>query len=265
MLGSDFGEENSATQRKLVEHDTSEIRLLFALALGLPRSMKFPCVLALSLVLVGCRTAKHQSTWQPLFPLDGVPIGWVVRAWNDVSQPGPTNSVWKVQNGVLTSEGARGCWLMWEQVLGDFELEYEFRLGAQGNSGLALRAPMTGDPAFDGLELQMADYRYNTEAKDSELTGGIYRVVAPTKQVYRPEAWNRYQVSLIGSRLRVKLNGELIQDLDLSTQTKVVQRHDGRDVLPLKDRPKRGHIGFQELSRNGSHVEIKNARILIMN
>jgi hypothetical protein len=26
----------------------------------------------------------------------------------------------------------------------------------------------------------------------------------------------------------------------------------------LKDRPRRGHIGFQELSRGGAHVMIKN-------
>jgi hypothetical protein len=40
-----------------------------------------------------------------------------------------------VKDGVLTSEGARGCWLMSEKEYGDFELEYEFKLGPQGNSG----------------------------------------------------------------------------------------------------------------------------------
>ena len=46
---------------------------------------------------------------------------------------------------------------------------------------MALRAPLKGDPAFDGMELQVADFRYNTRAKDSELTGGIYRAIAPIK------------------------------------------------------------------------------------
>ncbi len=226
--------------------------------------MRILSFLFVGVLLAGCQSTKNKAHWEPLFSQDGLPSGWVVRAWDDVSQPGPTNSVWRVQNGVLTSEGARGCWLMWERELGDFELEFEFRLGERGNSGLALRAPLRGDPAFDGMELQMADYRYNPEAKDSELTGGLYRVLAPFRQVYRPQEWNRYQVSLIGSRLRVTLNGELIQDVDLATQTAVVQRHDGRDVLPLKDRPKRGHLGFQELSRDGSHVEIREARIRIL-
>ena len=48
------------------------------------------------------------------------------------------------------------------------------------------------------MEIQMADFRYNPEAKDSELTGGIYRAIAPTKQVYKPTEWNKYQITLKG-------------------------------------------------------------------
>ncbi|MGQ9592653.1 MAG: hypothetical protein ACUVYA_20445 [Planctomycetota bacterium] len=34
------------------------------------------------------------------------------------------------------------------------------------------RTSAAGDPAFEGMELQMADFRCNPSAKDSELTGG---------------------------------------------------------------------------------------------
>ncbi len=40
------------------------------------------------------------------------------------------------------------------------------------------------------------------------------------------------------------------------------QRHDGSLAPPLKDRPRRGHIGFQELSRGESQVQIRGARIM---
>jgi hypothetical protein len=60
---------------------------------------------------------------------------------------------------------------------------------------------MQGDTAFEAMELQMADLRYNTAAKDSELTGGIYRAIAPRKQVYKPTEWNKYQITLQGTRL----------------------------------------------------------------
>ena len=200
----------------------------------------------------------------PLFPKDGIPAGWVVRAWNDVSQPPATPTSWKVENGVLHGGEPRGTWLMSEKDYGDFILEFEFKLGPTGNSGLALRAPMKGDPAFDGLELQMADVRYNPQARDSELTGGLYRAVAPTKQVYEPTAWNRYQVTLQGARLKVVLNGETIQDLNLDEQAQEVKRHDGSPAPPIQNRPRKGHIGFQELSRGGDHVLIRHARIKVL-
>ncbi len=212
----------------------------------------------------GCQH-RPKPVWEPLFPADGPPAGWVIRAWDDVAKPAPEGAGWLVRGGVLTSAGDRGTWLMQERELGDFDLDYEFRLGRRGNSGLALRAPLAGDPAFDGMELQMADQRYNPEATPAELTGGLYRALAPLEQVYKPGAWNRYEVSLRGTKLFVRLNSVPIHDLDLAGQTNVVQRHDGSTVPPLKDRPKRGHLGFQELSRDGGHVEIRGARIRVIN
>jgi Domain of Unknown Function (DUF1080) len=206
-------------------------------------------------------TAAEAANFAPLFHTNGVPAGWTVRCWDDVSKPADNGVVWKVQDGVLHGSNPRGTWLMSEKEYGDFVLEFEFKLGERGNSGCALRAPMRGDPAFDGLELQMADLRYNPEAKDSELTGGLYRAIAPTRQIYRPTEWNRYQITLKGSTLKVVLNGETIQDLNLDEQSQTVKRHDGKDAPPIKDRPRRGHIGFQELSRGESQVQIRNARI----
>ena len=63
---------------------------------------------------------------------------------------------------MLTPGKQRGTWLVSEKEYGDFVLEFEIKLTERGNSGVALRAPMKGDPAFDGMELQVADLRYNT-------------------------------------------------------------------------------------------------------
>ncbi len=201
----------------------------------------------------------QEGGFTPLFPQDGTPKGWVVGQWNDVSKPAKGD--WKTEKGVLRGGLPRGNWLMSEREYGDFILEYEFKLGERGNSGCALRAPMKGDPAFDGLELQMADYRYNTNAKPSELTGGLYRAVAPTKQVYKPTEWNKYRIMLKGPKVEVELNGEKILNVNLDEELKTVKRHDGSDAPPLKDRPRKGHIGFQNLSQGDAPVEIRNARI----
>ncbi len=217
----------------------------------------------LILVVVACRLEGAQPEYVALFPEDGVPKGWVVRAWNDVRNPAEGKPVWKVENGVLHGGEPRGSWLLSEKEYGDFELKFEFKLGPTGNSGCAIRAPLLGDPAFDGIEVQMADFRYNTEAKDSELTGGFYRAVAPQKQLYKPTEWNRYHIVCRGSRIKVALNGEWIQDVNLDQQKAKVKRHDGSDAPPIKDRPRKGHIGFQELSRGAEHVMIRDARIKV--
>jgi hypothetical protein len=228
--------------------------------------MRPPIIRSLTALAILCasiasaqQSGDRHPEFTPLFPKDGAPKGWTVRQWDDVSQP--ADAKWIVRDGILHGGEPRGAWLMSEREYGDFELRFEFKLGEQGNSGLALRSPMKGDPAFDGLELQMADLRYNPDAKDSELTGGLYRAVAPRMQVYKPQKWNRYEISLKGSRLRVELNGELIQDIDLNQQDQSVKRHDGSDAPPIKARPRRGHLGFQELSRGDGHVQIRKARI----
>lgn len=198
----------------------------------------------------------------PLFPRDGVPQGWSVRAWNDLAKPMPADNQWTVKDGVLQPGRERGTWLVSDREYGDFILEFEIKLTEKGNSGVALRAPMRGDPAFDGLELQVADLRYNTQAKPSELTGGIYRAIAPTKQVYKPTDWNRCRIELRGTRLKATINDEVIQDVDLSTFKDTVKRHDGTDAPPIKDRPLRGHLGFQHLSRENAPIQIRGVRIM---
>jgi len=210
---------------------------------------------------VGGGSANSSAAFAPLFSTDGPPKGWTVRAWNELRNPGPTGALWRVEAGLLHGSAERGSWLISDKEYGDFELEFDFKLGPLGNSGCALRAPMFGDPAFDGMELQMADYRYNPQAKDSELTGGIYRAIPPRRQVYKPTEWNHYHVTLQGVRLRVELNEELLHDLNLDEQNQEVKRHDGKPAPPVKERPRRGHLGFQNLSRGTNEVLIRNARI----
>ena len=205
--------------------------------------------------------ADEADGWTHLFAGQGPPPGWRVVEWNDLTKPAAAGTEWTVENGVLRPGQQRGTWLIGDREYENFILEFEIKLTEHGNSGLALRAPLFGDPAFDGMELQFADVRYNPEAKDSELTGGIYRAIAPSRQVYKPTEWNSARVELTGSKLKVTLNGELIQDVDLSQFDQPVKRHDGSDAPPIKDRPRKGHIGFQHLSRNNEPVEIRHVRL----
>lgn len=59
-------------------------------------------------------------------------------------------------------------------------------------------------------------------------------------------------------------NATWVVNLDLDHHTGQIRRHDDTLAPPIKDRPRRGHIGFQELSRDGDHVQIRNAFIKIL-
>jgi len=205
--------------------------------------------------------ALGDEGFTPLFPDDGQPKGWLVRAWDDLGRDAGPGSEWSVKDGVLSAGDRRGTWLMSEKEYDDFILEFEIKLTERGNSGVALRAPLTGDPAFEAMEMQIADLRYNPGANEAELTGALYRAVAPTEQLYRPTEWNALRVELKGSRLKATLNGRVIQDIDLDEQDRPTKRHDGSEAPPLKDRPRSGHIGFQHLSRNNEPIFIRGARI----
>jgi hypothetical protein len=218
-------------------------------------------LLTMLLVAVAVRSVAGEKGFKPLFPEKEPLKGWSIREWNDLTKVVGEDAQWTFKEGVLQPGQRRGTWLISDKEYSDFTLEVEIKLTELGNSGIALRAPLFGDPAFDGMEMQCADFRYNTSAKDSELTGGIYRAIAPVKQVFKPTEWNKFRIELKGSKLKAWLNGETIHDIDLSKYDQPVKRHDGTDAPAIKDRPRKGRIGFQHLSRNNEPIWIRNARI----
>jgi tetratricopeptide (TPR) repeat protein len=207
--------------------------------------------------------AAAEPGFHPLFPRDGAPAGWRVAEWSDLARPAAHGAAWTVADGTLRSPATRGTWLFSDAAYADFELRCEIRITERGNSGIALRAPAAGDPAFDGLEFQIADSRYNPGAQPAELSAGLYRALAPRVQAFRPAQWNDVRIRLQGSRVRALLNHVLVLDADLADFAEPVPRHDGAPAPPLRDRPRAGRIGFQHLSRDGL-VLVRNARLRVL-
>ena len=219
----------------------------------LPRSGKLPVVLAITLSVLLVAALNEAPPAQKLFA--DFPRGWVVREWADLAKtPQQATQWWVDADGVMHGSRDRGTWLMSEAEFDDFELAFEFLLSASGNSGVALRAPMRGDPAYEGLEVQLVDPAYYGDEKvePSQLTGSLYLAVAPTKQVFKRMAWNRCRIRCVGPRVTVVMNDEPIVDVNLDEHDK------------LKSRPRRGHVGFQELGRGGGRVQIRNATIRML-
>jgi hypothetical protein len=152
--------------------------------------------------------------------------------------------------GVIFLKGGGGGWLMTEKEYGDFELRLEFKVPKRGNSGVALRSPLKGDPAYVGMEIQILDDAGHTGLQKWQQTGSIYGVVPPSKLATKPVGeWNKYRITCKGRQVTVELNGEKVVDANLDDyKEKHAKAHPG--ILREK-----GHIGLQE---HGGRVEFRN-------
>jgi len=141
---------------------------------------------------------------------------------------------------------------------GDFIMRFEFKLTPGANNGLAIRTPLSGNPAYEGMELQILDNtapKYKT-LKPYQFHGSIYGVVPAKRGSLKPIGeWNFEEVIAKGRRIKVNLNGTTIVDADID-EASTPKTMDGRDHPGLKR--DKGHIGF---CGHGDYLEFRNLRI----
>lgn len=178
--------------------------------------------------------ARGNEGFQPIFNGKNLD-GWA----------GPLEAV-AARDGALVWQKGKGGTIYWNRELTDFHARLHFKLPPAGNNGLALRYPGTGNPAYVGMcELQVLDEHYERikgPIDPRQAHGSAYGMVAAARGYQFPIGeWNFQEVSVLGSRVRVELNGTVILDADLATV-------DLPSVLagkphPGKDRPS-GFFGF---------------------
>ena len=161
--------------------------------------------------------------------------------------------VWGAENGLLYVQGSGGGWLMTEKEYDNFELRLEFKVPKKGNSGVALRAPLMGDPAYQGMEIQILDDANYTGLRDAQHTASIYDVVPPTEAGLKANKpfgeWNTYKITAKGRQITVELNGVKAVDANLDDYVKEHgKKHPGISR-------EKGHLGLQ--SHDG-RVEFRN-------
>lgn len=164
-----------------------------------------------------------------------------------------------VENGVLVCPEDGGGNLFTEKEYSDFTLRLEWRLWDGGNNGVGIRAPLEGDAAYVGMEIQVLDeasekYKKPPGLRPQQMTGSVYDVfAAKSGHVKREGQWNTYEIMAKGRKIKVTLNGVVITDVDLDSV---------KDEAVLKKHPglarKSGHIGFLG---HGTRVEFRNIRI----
>jgi Domain of Unknown Function (DUF1080)/FKBP-type peptidyl-prolyl cis-trans isomerase len=163
---------------------------------------------------------------------------------------------WKADGELLRCVAGGGGWLRTEKMYSDFVLRLEYRIPKNGNSGVGLRFPPTGDPAHEGMEIQILDDNAEMYQKmhlvPAQHTGGIY-YQAPAKQgvAKPPGEWNRYEITCLGPHVIVVLNGQVVNDAMLDQYTKGAGGHKA-----LSERPQVGYVGLQSHESGGKFEPI---------
>jgi hypothetical protein len=140
----------------------------------------------------------------------------------------------------------------------DFTVRFEFKLTPAANNGLGIRAPLTGDSAYQGMEIQIledSDPKY-ANLQPYQFHGSVYGVVPAKRGCLKPIGeWNYEEVTAKGRQVTVKVNGMTIVDADID-KASTPQTMDHRDHPGLKR--DKGHIGFLG---HGDYLEFRNIRI----
>lgn len=140
----------------------------------------------------------------------------------------------------------------------DFVFKFEFKLTPGANNGLGIHAPLKGDAAYMGKELQILD---NTAAiyknlKPYQYHGSVYGVIAAKRGFLKPVGeWNTEEVIVKGDDIKIILNGTVIVDGNMAEASKNGTA-DKANHPGLKR--KKGHIGFLG---HGSELWFRNIRI----
>ena len=111
---------------------------------------------------------------------------------------------WRVRDGILVN-AEPGNNLRTDRTFDDFKLRAEFRYPEGSNGGIYLRGR---------YEVQIED-NFGGEA-DSHRIGGVYGFLTPcVNAAKRAGEWQEVEITLVGRRVSVTLNGERIIDRQL--------------------------------------------------
>ena len=159
---------------------------------------------------------------------------------------------------VVVPDNGSGGNLYTKEEYADFVYRFEFQLTPGANNGIGVHAPPVGDAAYVGMEIQVLDNEAPMYAslQPYQYHGSVYGI-APAKRGYLLPTgeWNKEEIILKGSTIKVTLNGTVINEVDIKEVTK-------NGTADHKEHPglarTTGHIGFLG---HGDVVRFKNMRI----
>ena len=169
---------------------------------------------------------------------------------------------YKVVDGYIVTEKKSGN-IYTKKSYQDYALKFEFALPPGGNNGIGLRTAhpkdkfVDKDVAYGSVELQILDDTHPkySKLKEWQFHGSAYGLSAAKKGFLKPVGeWNTQEVYLKNNHLIVKLNGEIIQDTDLS-QSKQNNSPYKKKMLGGGRNRGAGHIAF---AGHGEGIKLRN-------
>jgi hypothetical protein len=169
---------------------------------------------------------------------------------------GPLDN-YQVVEGAILCKPHKGGTIYTSAEFTDFVARAEYRLPPAGNNGFAIRYPGQGDTAYVGMcEIQVLDDTAKVYEKldTRQYNGSAYGMTAAHRGYARPVGeWNFEEITVVGSKIVVELNGNRILDTDLSKVTEYM----ANSAHPGKTRTS-GHFGF---AGHNDPVAFKNIEI----
>jgi hypothetical protein len=208
-------------------------------------------LLALAISSFGLVHAGGDAAWRELFNgknLDG---------WQNAAGKAP-GAGWVVEDKALVLKKGGG-YLWTKERFANFILDLEVK--TSGNSGVFIRTDKLTDPVQTGIEVQVD----NPSAKPGKHSfGAFYDLVAPTKNPAKKGDWVRMVITANKNLLKVEMNGEVINEMDLDRWQEAGKNPDGtknKYTTALKDFKREGHLGFQD---HGAAVMYRNIKIKVL-
>lgn len=119
---------------------------------------------------------------------------------------------WRVEDGAITADqSSQASFLVSDMSFDDFEIELEFWVNTEANSGVFIRC---ADPAAVDEASCYEVNIFDTRPDQTYRTGAIMNVAEPSQFVYTGGQWNRFHITADGNRLKVVLNGRDMVDVE---------------------------------------------------
>jgi len=213
------------------------------------------------MVAASCQT-------EPKYPLNKHPDSesWQNLFNEDLSNAIYPDSVWSFANGVLTATEDQNIWA--QKDYDNFVLDLEFKNADGTNSGVVVYCSDMENWIPNSVEIQIADdfnEKWAKSVKNWQCGAFFGRKAATKSMVKKPGEWNRFTITCIDNKMYVILNGEQINEIDLTKYTDAKVNPDGSPAPswlsnPLAEMATKGKIGLQG-KHAGAPVYFRNIRI----